>query len=717
MQPRPASATPYYVEQPFRPAGSPYLGSGDFSSWSAADPFQQAQPRYPAAPPRFDPHADQSPTRSLWIGNLDPHVDASTLAAAFRGFGPIESTRVLRERDCAFVNFLDPAHAVAARNAMQGRAIGGMPVRIGFGRVERGEREGAGEQVPTKSVWIGNLPGGVEAEDLRRIFRQFGPMESARVLTHKNCGFVNFENIEHAMEAVRAMHGTQIGPNFVRLGYAKVPAREGFPRPLADAGYGYPAAGTWQDEQAYRDDAAFEGPEPAPFPAAPGGEDYMSAIPELPDPAPHRRPDQARLREMRKKLEGQGHAGVGLRELDAMFAECEDDFVGLSTDYIGNVVLQKILERVGDHYRQRFINQVAPYLAAIGVHKNGTWLAQKLIQLSRTPQHMDTIVASIRPYTYRLLQDQVGNYVVQQCLSFTDGRNQFVFDAMSGPRCREIATDRYGARCMRTCLELPQTSQLQQRQVAAAIIRNGRQLAVNPNGVLLVTWLLETSQLHGRYRLLAQQFEEEMAGLACDKLASTIIVKLVNQRVELDARRIVFDALFFNDGWRSGIQHVLNDFAHGVALLQKFLSSTYLDHEEKTRVADRIRMGLAAAAADVARNANAGYRRLIDELRMLPVGPDGVQAVATLGRFGVDAGIGAFPGYHAIDQMAAQGEAPVVLASAGPSFRDAPAMPDFAPFQMQPPAQDLQAGWNGMPAYPPARGQYNQSADPDALQL
>lgn len=119
------------------------------------------------------------PTRSLWIGNLDPAVDAAMLVRIFSVFGPIESLRVLHDRDCAFVNFTDITSALRARSQMEGSRIGSQVVRMGFGRIERDERI---EQQPTRSVWIGNLPTGVEIEDLMATFNRFGPIESARVL-------------------------------------------------------------------------------------------------------------------------------------------------------------------------------------------------------------------------------------------------------------------------------------------------------------------------------------------------------------------------------------------------------------------------------------------------------------------------------------------------------------------------------------------------------
>ena len=53
----------------------------------------------------------------------------------------------------------------------------------------------------------------------------YGKIESTRVLTHKNCGFVNFDRLESAVQAKSLLNGKEIFPGAgpVRIGYAKVP--------------------------------------------------------------------------------------------------------------------------------------------------------------------------------------------------------------------------------------------------------------------------------------------------------------------------------------------------------------------------------------------------------------------------------------------------------------------------------------------------------------
>lgn len=65
------------------------------------------------------------------------------------------------------------------------------------------------------------------------------------------------------------------------------------------------------------------------------------------------------------------------------------------------------------------LERIAPHLAMIGIHKNGTWAAQKIIECVQTPEEVSLIGQYLRPYVPPLLLDQFGNYVVQLVILFS----------------------------------------------------------------------------------------------------------------------------------------------------------------------------------------------------------------------------------------------------------------------------------------------------------
>lgn len=81
----------------------------------------------------------QVPSRSLWIGQLDPTITKNELNNLFSKFGTIESIRILPDRECAFINYFGVEEALRARDALvnkMGCQLGNTTVKIGFGKLE-----------------------------------------------------------------------------------------------------------------------------------------------------------------------------------------------------------------------------------------------------------------------------------------------------------------------------------------------------------------------------------------------------------------------------------------------------------------------------------------------------------------------------------------------------------------------------------------------------
>jgi protein JSN1 len=216
---------------------------------------------------------------------------------------------------------------------------------------------------------------------------------------------------------------------------------------------------------------------------------------------------------------------------------------------------------------------------------------------------LSTILA---PFSIRL------NIFSRCCLRFGYPNNDFIFDAMVD-RIWEVAQGRFGARSMRACLESPHITVSQQRRVATAIILNSIPLATNPNGALLLTWLLDNSGFPSRYNLLAPRFTPHLSHLCTHKLASLTVLRIVNQKIEPAASTQIVDALFSSPGDHV-LTDVLGDQVNGVAVVHKILTSPFLDpvaKESYVEATKRVLIELKVIATQA-------YRRLIEEVG-LPV--------------------------------------------------------------------------------------------------
>ena len=198
------------------------------------------------------------------------------------------------------------------------------------------------------------------------------------------------------------------------------------------------------------------------------------------------------------------------------------------------------------------------------------------------------------------------------CLRFGSPANDFIFDAIAD-RMWEVAQGRFGARSMRACLENPHITINQQRRIATAIILNSIPLATNPNGALLLTWLLDTSGFPSRYNLLAPRFTPHLSHLCTHKLASLTVLRIVNQKIEPEASHQVVESLFNSPGDHV-LTDVLGDQVNGVAVIHKILTSPFIDLHAKPAYIEatkRVLIELKVIATQA-------YRRLIEEVG-LPV--------------------------------------------------------------------------------------------------
>lgn len=283
-----------------------------------------------------------------------------------------------------------------------------------------------------------------------------------------------------------------------------------------------------------------------PQTTSPENVDYVDLIHTLPhttgtvDSTLNSNIDGVQLREIRKKLE---HSHPSAREMELILQELMPYLIELATDAFGNTVVQRMIERASDIQRQRIMEVCLPVLPAISIHKNGTWVVQKIVEYAKLPQQVLQIVNALKAYTPALLMDPFGNYVIQGCLRL-GARNQFIFDALQ-ERCLELGQAKFGARAMRACLESPHATRQQHMQVANAVIQHAPVLISNPNGILLLHWLVDNSHLDGRYMIMIQRLLHRLPLLCNQKLAFVVLIKVLNQQLEVDARELfVMQGLF-----------------------------------------------------------------------------------------------------------------------------------------------------------------------------
>ncbi|KAK8049907.1 hypothetical protein PG994_011637 [Apiospora phragmitis] len=507
--------------------------------------------------------------------------------------------------------------------------------------------EEAGLEGPTSALWLGSIPTSTTTSTLTEMFKQYGPILSARVLTHKNCGFVNFERVDSAMNAKASMNGKEIFPGAgpIRINFAKPPSASNtpghdgvFPSPSPDPFATGHEAGASGATAATADGSSTTTPANTTPTIPPLHEmtgdilqivksfgateedvfrishslnsaiqftTFIDEIPPVREPTHTRVHDAPKLRDIRKRIDNQS---LLQQEIETIALDMLPEIAELASDYLGNTVVQKLFEHCSDEVRDSMLAEIAPHMADIGVHKNGTWAAQKIIDVCKTPHQMKLIVEHIRAYTIPLFLDQYGNYVLQGCLKFGTPFNDFIFETMLS-RMWEVAQGRYGARAMRACLESHHASKDQQRMLAAAIALHSVQLATNANGALLLTWFLDTCTFPQRRSVLAPQLVPYLIHLCTHKVAYLTVLKVINQKAEADARDTILKALFFTPKDQV-LEAILSDHACGATLIFKVLTTPFFDESIRSQVVENVKNVLVRIKAQP----NQGYKRLMDEV-------------------------------------------------------------------------------------------------------
>ena len=145
-------------------------------------------------------------SRTVYLGNIPPETSAEEILGHVRS-GQIESVRLLPDKNCAFISFLDGSSATHFHSdaILKKLSIRGQDIKIGWGKPS---------QVPTsvalavqqsgasRNVYLGNLPEEVSETELREDLGKFGPIDTIKIVREKSIGFVHFLSIGNAIKAV-----------------------------------------------------------------------------------------------------------------------------------------------------------------------------------------------------------------------------------------------------------------------------------------------------------------------------------------------------------------------------------------------------------------------------------------------------------------------------------------------------------------------------------
>ena len=181
---------------------TPQSPTGSFNNMAG----QMQIPMQPTSPVSMGPGMVTGTSRTVYLGNIPPDTTAEEILGHVRS-GQIESVRLLPDKNCAFISFLDASSATHFHSdaILKKLCVKGQDIKIGWGKPS---------QVPTsvalavqqsgasRNVYLGNLPEDVTEEELREDLGKFGAIDTVKTVREKNIAFVHFLSIANAIKAV-----------------------------------------------------------------------------------------------------------------------------------------------------------------------------------------------------------------------------------------------------------------------------------------------------------------------------------------------------------------------------------------------------------------------------------------------------------------------------------------------------------------------------------
>ncbi|KAK9461232.1 uncharacterized protein V1516DRAFT_624344 [Lipomyces oligophaga] len=148
-------------------------------------------------------------SRTVYLGNVPAETTAEELLSHVH-LGPVESVRMLPEKNCAFISFLDVNSASHFHSdaILRKLSIHSQDIKVGWGKpstvpmsiVIAVQQSGA-----SRNVYLGNLPEDITEEEIREDLGHFGPIDTIKLVREKLIGFVHFLSISSAIKAVQQL--------------------------------------------------------------------------------------------------------------------------------------------------------------------------------------------------------------------------------------------------------------------------------------------------------------------------------------------------------------------------------------------------------------------------------------------------------------------------------------------------------------------------------
>ncbi|KAI1315295.1 hypothetical protein EDD11_001027 [Mortierella claussenii] len=164
------------------------------------------------------------PCRTIYFGDLPENATIHDILNLIQT-GNVEGAKLIKEKRCAFVSFINPADAVAFHKratAKKTTRLGDQTLKIGWGAPSwnpdsllKPVQEGA-----TRCLFMGGVDDTYKKEKMMKDLSIFGTIEDFKIIPEKKVAFIHFT---HVAAAIKAKSALPLNPEYTnnQLGYGK----------------------------------------------------------------------------------------------------------------------------------------------------------------------------------------------------------------------------------------------------------------------------------------------------------------------------------------------------------------------------------------------------------------------------------------------------------------------------------------------------------------
>ena len=181
---------------------SPQSPTGSYNNMGG----QMQMQMQPTSPTSMSPGVVSGTSRTVYLGNIPPDTPAEEILGHVRS-GQIESVRLLPDKNCAFISFLDASSATHFHSdaILKKLCIKGQDIKIGWGKpspVPTSVALAVQQSGASRNVYLGNLPEEVTEDEVREDLGKFGAIDMVKLVREKSIAFVHYLSIANAIKAV-----------------------------------------------------------------------------------------------------------------------------------------------------------------------------------------------------------------------------------------------------------------------------------------------------------------------------------------------------------------------------------------------------------------------------------------------------------------------------------------------------------------------------------